>query len=362
MSTRAKYRLFRRRTGVYFLQDNDTGRQESLRTRQPSEAKRLLAARNEAHVQPGLNLQIARAYLNATDPKLVTRTWQEVMDQIVSLRTGPTQDRWRKATLDHAYDPLRKLPLMETRPEHFLNVLSNHRPATNAYLRRMHNFALNMDWLLKAVIPKAQWPQVVYKKKRAITAEEHAKIVAREGNAERRDFYELCWHLGGSQGDVANLQAEDINWADRTVTYNRQKLRSRAATTPARITIGEALAAVLKRRPASGPLFPYLRTVEAKDRASEFRQRCHGLQIQGVTLHSYRYAWAERARACGFPLRFAQEALGHNSKAIHFAYAKQGEVNVPSLDEWEQTMKQKIVSAQFSSPEAHDVGQIREQQ
>jgi hypothetical protein len=30
--------------------------------------------------------------------------------------------------------------------------------------------------------------------KRAITAEEHAAIVAREQNAERRDFYEL---LGG---------------------------------------------------------------------------------------------------------------------------------------------------------------------
>lgn len=120
MSTRAKFRLFRRTTGIFFIQDNTTSRQESLRTRDRNEAKRLFAARNEAHVQPGLNLQIARAYLNATDPKLVTRTWQEVMDQIVSLRNGPTQDRWRKATLDRAYDPLRRLPLLETRAEHFL--------------------------------------------------------------------------------------------------------------------------------------------------------------------------------------------------------------------------------------------------
>jgi len=41
-----------------------------------------------------------------------------------------------------------------------------------------------------------------------------------------------------------------------------------------------------------------------------------------VTLHSYRYAWAERAKTCGYPERFAQEALGHNSKAVHRAYAK----------------------------------------
>jgi hypothetical protein len=42
-------------------------------------------------------------------------------------------------------------------------------------------------------------------------------------------------------------------------------------------------------------------------------QRTRALQIQGVSLHSYRYAWAERARRCGYPERFAQEALGHNT-------------------------------------------------
>jgi hypothetical protein len=29
--------------------------------------------------------------------------------------------------------------------------------------------------------------------------------------------------------------------------------------------------------------------------------------------------WAERALKCGFPERFAQQALGHNSKAVHAA-------------------------------------------
>jgi hypothetical protein len=38
---------------------------------------------------------------------------------------------------------------------------------------------------------------------------------------------------------------------------------------------------------------------------------------------------------CGFPERFAQQALGHNSKAVHRAYAKRAEVTVPSLDDWE---------------------------
>src|SRR2546427_4687610 len=34
----------------------------------------------------------------------------------------------------------------------------------------------------------------------------------------RRSFYELCWHLGGSQSDVANLNADDIDWKDRKST------------------------------------------------------------------------------------------------------------------------------------------------
>ena len=92
----------------------------------------------------------------------------------------------------------------------------------------------------------------------------------------------------------------------------------------------------MSRRPGFGALFPYLCTVRAGDRATEFRQRCVGLGNSGVSLHSYRYAWAERALKCGYPERFAQQALGHNSKAVHHTYSKRAEVTVPSLDDWEK--------------------------
>jgi integrase len=59
-------------------------------------------------------------------------------------------------------------------------------------------------------------------------------------------------------------------------------------------------------------------------------------EISSVSLHSYRYARAERALKCGFPERFAQQALGHNSKAVHRAYAKHAEVTVPSLSDWKK--------------------------
>ena len=45
------------------------------------------------------------------------------------------------------------------------------------------------------------------------------------------------------------------------------------------------------------------------------------LGIEGRSLHSYRYAWAQRARAAGMPEREAMNHLGHESRAIHAAYA-----------------------------------------
>jgi integrase len=95
-------------------------------------------------------------------------------------------------------------------------------------------------------------------------------------------------------------------------------------------------------------MFPYLRTVRAADRATEFKHRCDGLKIKGVTLHSYRYAWAERAKKAGYPERFAQEALGHNSKAVHRAYARKAIVELPPLSEFE---RRREVFAQGQSPE-----------
>ena len=55
-----------------------------------------------------------------------------------------------------------------------------------------------------------------------------------------------------------------------------------------------------------------------------------------MTLHCYRYAWAERAFEHGYPERYAQAALGHSSKAVHQAYAKGAKVICPSLEEYEK--------------------------
>jgi hypothetical protein len=129
--------------------------------------------------------------------------------------------------------------------------------------------------------------------RRAITREEHIQIVEREKNPETKAFYELCWHLGGSQSDVANLEAENIDWKNRVIGYARKKTKSMAF-----IHFGTELEQILRLLPSSGLLFPRLSQIQEKHRAKEFRRRCNGLNIYGVSLHSYRYAWAERARKC----------------------------------------------------------------
>jgi hypothetical protein len=45
-----------------------------------------------------------------------------------------------------------------------------------------------------------------------------------------------------------------------------------------------------------------------------------------------------------YPERVAQQALGHNSKAVHHAYSKHAEVMVLSLDDWEKQWKRQPVA------------------
>jgi integrase len=329
---RQRYRLYRRKNGGrYYIHDDVTGKQESLGTSDRATAVRLFHSKSEAVQLPAVNLQIARAYLAASDPQIATRNWQFVMDEMVKLKKDETQHRWQTAIKDKAFNAIRHLPILETRPEHFLRVLETGKVSTNVYLRRIHNFALDMTWLPWPVIVKRQWPKVQFKDKRAITWEEHQSIVGRELNPERKAFYQLAWHLGASQTDLACLEAENIDWEHNAISFARRKTGSIAI-----MRFDDEMAEILRDLPASGPLFPYLRSVRSGDRATEFHQRCAGLGIKGVTLHSYRYAWAERAKKAGYPERFAQEALGHNSKAIHRAYARRAQVELPPLSEFER--------------------------
>ena len=330
MHMKTKYTLFRR-GGIYYSQDATTGQQKSLRTRDEAEALQLINARNEAQRQPILNLHLARAYLTASDPAFVERTWQTVMDQMQSRGKDSSRKRYASVFKSASFDALRHKRLLETTADDFFAVFKNGKVSIVDFLKRLHNFALSLGWIALPIVAPCLWPKYEPKDRRGITQDEHQSVLAKERTAEWKLFLELLWETGAAQSDAANFKAEDVDRQTRTISYFRQKTGSLA-----QFTISNALEKVLQQLPTTGALFPNLSTWTESDRASRFRRRCHRAGVFGVTLHCYRYAWAERAKVVGMPERFAQAALGHNSKAIHRAYAKKAVIIAPSLEDYER--------------------------
>jgi integrase len=315
------------RSGTFYCEDTETGIRKSLLTKDEAEAERLVQHKNESLKNPEINRQIGMTYLSAADPMLCKRTWADVMAEVVQDKKNKTLDRWRTAIKDGAFDLIRPKIVVLTTADDFIAVLRMGTVSTNVFLRRLQNHCLDMGWLPVPVLPRKKFPNVKHKEARAVTWDEHGRILAREGNPERRDYYELCWHFGGSQSDLAGLHAEDLDYKRRCFVYDRMKTGNMGG-----MRIGDkAWAAILRR-----PRIPYLISVREADRATEFKQRCQGLGITGVTLHSYHYAWAERSADNGYPERYAQRVLGQNSKIVHRAYAKKAQGELPSLEVYEE--------------------------
>jgi integrase len=338
---KTRYILFRRDNGVFYTEDTTSGKQSSLRTRDETEAKSLLNAKNEAQRQPVLNLHLARAYLTASDPAFVERTWQTVMEQLQSRGKDSSRERYASVFKSSSFDALRHKKLLETTTDDFFAIFKDGKVSIVYFLKRLHNFALSLGWIAIPIVAPYLWPKYEAKSRRGITRDEQESVLAIEKKAEWKLFLELLWETGAAQGDAAAMTAEDVDWQTRTITYFRMKTGSRA-----QFTISKALEKVLQQLPTTGALFPKLSTFSQSDRASRFRRRCKRAGVSGVTLHSYRYAWAERAKVVGMPERFAQAALGHNSKAIHRAYAKKAIIIAPSLEDYEaKAAQQKLVAA-----------------
>ena len=90
-----------------------------------------------------------------------------------------------------------------------------------------------------------------------MTHEEHFVVLQKEKIDERRAYYQLCWHLGGSQSDIANLHAEDVDWRDHVISFARNK------TKVVQIQhFSEEVEAILRDLPKQGLLFPAFATMD----------------------------------------------------------------------------------------------------
>jgi hypothetical protein len=119
-----------------------TGKQTSLRTKDETEARSLLNARNEAQRQPVLNLHLARAYLTASDPAFVERTWQTVMAQLQARGKESNRERYATVFKSPALDGLRHKKLLETTADDFFAVFKCGNASTICFLKRLHHLGL----------------------------------------------------------------------------------------------------------------------------------------------------------------------------------------------------------------------------
>ncbi len=104
-----------------------------------------------------------------------------------------------------------------------------------------------------------------------------------------------------------------MDWTNGTVSFTRKK-----TGVPVLVHLGGEALNLFKDLPAEGPLFPYLSRVRAGDRATEFASRCRQLGVVGVTLHSYRYAWAERAKNHRPDIHISRDAQRNPGNNVHF--------------------------------------------
>jgi hypothetical protein len=168
-----------------------------------------------------------------------------------ALRRESTRDRYDQAFREPILARFAARRLLDTHAEDILQLIKDGTVSTNMYSRRLHSFALTLGWLPWPILDPRQWPSRKYKQKRGVTWEEHRLLVDTEKNAERKAFLELAWHVGAAQIDLMLLTVENIDWNAKTGK-------------PCVLRFGEEVAGILRRLPASGPLFPKYSTLSAR--------------------------------------------------------------------------------------------------
>ena len=149
MPMKNRFRLIHRgeRGGLFYCVDSLTGTRSSLKTKDRDAAEQIVFAKNQALRQPALNLQIAKAYLAGTDSGVATRTWQQAVEALTNTKYGANKDRWLRVPTDAALAPLLPQVIIETKGEAILKAIQVGTVSTNVFLRRLHNFCVDMNWL-----------------------------------------------------------------------------------------------------------------------------------------------------------------------------------------------------------------------
>ena len=183
-----RFTLFRRGK-VFYFEDREAKLQKSLGTKNLDEARKIVQAKNDAVHQPMMNLVMAKTFLAAQDPKMITRTWADVFDRFVDRENEATAIRHERVVRTKAMQFLKDKRLIETTADDLISAMKIGPDSTIAYLQTMHNDALGMGWIPAAILPRKLWPKMTKKAKRAITEAEHITLMIIDG-----DMTEVALH------------------------------------------------------------------------------------------------------------------------------------------------------------------------
>jgi hypothetical protein len=317
----------------------------SLRTKDKDQAELLFARKYGADVLPEENrkhLELGKAHLNLVDPGLTKHTWGDLYKSWANqkhLKSG-TKER-RRVEVTRGIFPLIKDKLLcdSTVQPLVMAWRENLGIYARETLRLIQNHGISLGWLMMPAIKPIHTKvyQCERRQNRAITQDEHDLILERliDGankvypitrmthGFEKHDYYQFLYLTGAAQSDGANMLASNINWRTKELVFHRQKTKERCA-----IAIAGALETLLRSLPKEGHLFPNMAAKTQNRRSQDFRMVRIALGLEGISLHSYRYWMAELFAKAGRPIRDAQIALGHSSKAVATAYAKHAKIAV----------------------------------
>lgn len=113
------------------IQDNITGKRESLKTTSKAEALEMLLLRNRPFHDAGFHSQMARTHLLVSNPENANRTWQSVMDAAAEGKSGSTKIRWQRACASKPFNHIRSLIVANTTSDDFRKVLNAGGNAAN---------------------------------------------------------------------------------------------------------------------------------------------------------------------------------------------------------------------------------------
>lgn len=79
---------------VWMIQDNKTGKRESLHTTDKHNALQMLLLKNRPHQDAGFHAQMAHTHILVSNPENAVRTWQSVMDDVENDKKTKRAARW----------------------------------------------------------------------------------------------------------------------------------------------------------------------------------------------------------------------------------------------------------------------------